>query len=151
MKYGFIPFVKRHCSPETKVKLERAPTRIEGGISLWGLCLVSAEQLLFEEGHIKVNFQSFPAGFGLQEKGENGGREHSESHCLNDLALLWSRTGLVPGNFHSVLWVRNGGLRDMGIGSRSKQQLLLNRHSISHGAQKFPAGCVPSWLSQGFD
>lgn len=25
LKYGFISFVKRHCSPEIKVKLERAP------------------------------------------------------------------------------------------------------------------------------
>lgn len=122
LKYGFIPFLKRHCSPETKVKLKKAPTRREGGISLWGLCLVSAEQLLFEEGHVKVSFQSFPAGFCLWEKGENGGREHTEPHCLDGWALVWSRGGLFPGNFRSVLWVRNGGVRDVGIGKGNKQE-----------------------------
>lgn len=122
LKFGFIPFVKRHCSPETKVKLERAPTRKKEG-SAWGLCFVSAEQLLFEEGHVKVSFQSVPAGFCLWEKGENGGREHTEPHCLNCLALAWSRAGFLPGNLHCVLWVRNGGLRDVGIGKGNKQEL----------------------------
>lgn len=76
LNYGFIPFVKRYCASETKVKLERAPTRREGGISLWGLCLVSAEQLLFEKGHVKVSFlfRVFLQGFafGRREKMEAG-------------------------------------------------------------------------------
>lgn len=105
------------------MKLERVPTRRERGISLWGLCLVSSEQLLFKKGHVKVSFQSFPAGFCLWEKGENGGREHTEPHCLNDWALVWSRAGFLPGNFHNVLWLRNGGPRDVGIGKRNKQEL----------------------------
>lgn len=73
LKYGFIPFLKRHCSPETKMKLERAPTRREGGISLWDLCLVSAEELLFGEEHVKVPFQSFwGLARGRREKMEAG-------------------------------------------------------------------------------
>lgn len=125
LKYGFIPFLKRHCSPETKVKLKRAPTRREGGISLWGLCLVSAEQLLFEEGHVKVSFlfRASLQGFAC------GRREEMEAgNILNHTAWmvgLWFGAGeaYFQGISAVFLWVRNGGLRDVGIGKGNKQEL----------------------------
>lgn len=39
-----------------KVRLERTPIRRGGRLSLWGLCLASAELLLVVEGQMLVSF-----------------------------------------------------------------------------------------------
>lgn len=40
---------------------------------------------------------NFPAGFWLWEKGEIGGKELTEPHCLNGWALVWGRGDLFSG------------------------------------------------------
>lgn len=82
-----------------KVRLERTPTGWGERLSLWRSCLASAEQLIFVEGQMLEYLFSYelPAGFWLWEKGENGGKEHTEPHCLNGWALVWGRGDLFSG------------------------------------------------------